>query len=868
MADEFDNAFHRLDQQRALTALAVSRPAPEVAGKANAIARQTGVPVETADRNLPALEQQVQLARARAVMDANPTVATWAAKPRNAAVGADDMDQLAKNSAYWQQVGRASGSITSTPLPAPTIWNGIKGVATSLYQGVASAGAEVRGVLGDWLPSVPSMAAPGTPRLGGSMMLENDRRTRAQSNARVADATPTYKSWYARGLYGGASSLAQMAPSVALGTLAGSPALGIATAAVQTGVPAYNKYRDRGATRGQALVGGTLEGTAEAVGEALPMGFLVNSIGGRLGKKGVGEFLTGYLGRELPSEMATTLAQNAVDTAIANPDKTWGQYLAEQPDALVQTAIGTLMAAGAFAGVHQAAQRYGVQADEQGRAAASAGALDTAMAGAAESKTRQRDPEAFKELVGLHTQDTPIEQIFVPAESLSRYFQSQEIDPRADDFWGKYASQIAEAMATGGDVVLPTADAAAYLAGTPAWDAIRADVRTSPGGMSQSEAEAWEAAHTENMERLGSDVAAQIATARTADAPRQRIYQSMREKLTAAGLTEDAAHINSELVAQRYATRAQRLGQELTGDETNNIAVNAVLPGKLAPIVAADPGRVALKSVINTMRNVRGGKVQRGPSLVEWISSQGGIEDKGGDIAAMGGGDWHRGKPGKRKLIRPHDDAGQGSMLGGTGRQNVNSPDDLASRAQEAGYLPEGERPTVNDLFDAIHGELRGNPVYTEEGAPQVSRDREAADELAQLLDEAGLDPAKATEAEIVKAIDAYREAQDGGYRQDAPAAAITGEEIGPANLSTSDLRKAARAWYDENLKGKSLPSVALGRDVLFASSRKTFSNSADVNKLRAFAALPDLLRDARLVETVAPREDKGEKNVRAYPLP
>lgn len=421
MADEFDDAFHRLDQQRALTALSVTRPAPDAVGKANAIARETGVPAETADRNLPALEQQVQIARARAVMQSSPTIANWASNPRNAAVSADDMEQLAANARHWQEVGRLSGSIKSTPLPAPTIWNGVKGIAASVYQGVASAGAEVRGVLGDWLPTPPSLAATGTPRLGGSM-LENDRRTRAQSNARVADAAPTYQSWYARGLYGSVSSLAQMAPSVALGTLAGSPALGIATAAVQTGVPAYNKYRDRGATRTQAALGGTLEGGAEAIGEALPMGFLVDSIGGRLGKKGVGEFLAGYLGRELPSEMATTLAQNAVDTAIANPGKTWGQYLAEQPDAMVQTAISTLVAGGAFAGVHQAVQRYGDSADEHGRETAAAGALDQAMRSAADSKTRLRDSEAYAEFVGLHTNNTAIEHVFISAAITRAYF--------------------------------------------------------------------------------------------------------------------------------------------------------------------------------------------------------------------------------------------------------------------------------------------------------------------------------------------------------------------------------------------------------------------------------------------------------------
>ena len=765
MADPIDQAFHQFDQQRAMSGLIVNRPAPDAAAKANSIARQTGVPPETADRNLAQLEQTVQAARAARAMGREPTVATWAANPRNAAVAADDMDDVAKNAAYWRQFAATHGTITAAPKPAGNLWNGIVGIGTSLYEGVASAGAQIRGVLSDWLPDVPMpKSAPGVPTLG-DFGRRNDAQTRARSAARVDAATPDYKSWYGRGIYGGASSIAQNAPSVAVGLLSGTAAPALAAMALQTGVPAYNKYRDRGATRGQALAGGALEGGIEAGTEALPMGFLVNN----LGKRGAGHFISGFLGRELPGEFAATLGQNAVDTAIANPDKTWGQYLAEQPDALVQTAIGTLMTAGLYGGVHHAARRYAGEVADQAQSAGAAAALDQAMTAAADNKTRQRDPNAFADLVGLHTQDTAIEKLFVPAETADRYFQAHEIDPAEDDFWGKYADQIEEARLTGGDIVISTSDAAAHLAGTPAWEAIRPDVRTSPGGMSQSEADSWKEAHDEHLAKLGGDVAARATEAMAADAPRQQIYQRIRDQLTNAGYTQSAADLNAELVANRYATRAKRLGRQLTGEETNELQINNVLPANLAPIVAADPGKVALRGVVNVMRRGLGVKVDTGPSLVQWIAKNGGIEDRGGDIASMGGAEWHRGKPGTRKLIRPHADGGQGSMLGATEQQNANTPDELALRAQEAGYFPAGERPSVNDLLEAIGAELRGSPTYVERQGEEGDRTRAAADELAQILEQRGLDPKTATESEIDKAIDAYRQEQVGSYRQDGP---------------------------------------------------------------------------------------------------
>lgn len=114
------------------------------------------------------------------------------------------------------------------------------------------------------------------------------------------------------------------------------------------------------------------------------------------------------------------------------------------------------------------------------------------------------------------------------------------------------------------------------------------------------------------------------------------------------GYTPDAAQINAELVASRYATRAQRLGQELTGTEADKIDIRRVLPEGLAPAVAADQ----LDLVIEAMRGGKEAKPRRGASLLEFISSRGGIEDIGGDVAAMGGREWHKGKPGKRRLIR------------------------------------------------------------------------------------------------------------------------------------------------------------------------------------------------------------------------
>lgn len=92
-------------------------------------------------------------------------------------------------------------------------------------------------------------------------------------------------------------------------------------------------------------------------------------------------------------------------------------------------------------------------------------------------------------------------------------------------------------------------------------------------------------------------------------------------------------------------------------------------------------------------------------TLAEWISEQGGLKDEGGDLAAMGGGDWHRAKPFRRTLL-----ARKGEGL---------APDQALERAIEQGFFPElagvpqdtyADLHDVALLYDALGAELAGNP--------------------------------------------------------------------------------------------------------------------------------------------------------------
>jgi hypothetical protein len=87
-------------------------------------------------------------------------------------------------------------------------------------------------------------------------------------------------------------------------------------------------------------------------------------------------------------------------------------------------------------------------------------------------------------------------------------------------------------------------------------------------------------------------------------------------------------------------------------------------------------------------------------SLLGFIRKGSGIRDVTDDIKAMGG-----------------------DRLVGVVRKKGMHPDDVALRAWEAGYFPEfSERPTINDLYDAIRAELAGNKRYHSDDLETVER--------------------------------------------------------------------------------------------------------------------------------------------------
>ncbi|WP_088183965.1 acetyltransferase [Sphingobium sp. Z007] len=729
-ADPLDDYFHEV-RTTALRQL----PDPDSTAKANGLARTFGVNPSQADANLSTLERTAQINRAATLQQDHGTIARWAERnPRGMAAGADDVSSLGllgKAFSYLKTAGQNIGGSLEAGLYQATsgIWGTVGAMARNgqAYSPIAWVenklfGGSVEGVIADF----------------------SEARAR-EGQKMAAAARPDVSNWTAHNLLQGIESVPTTLASIGVGVLAG-PTAGASVAGITTGGQEYLKARDKGLSPLGATVYASSQGAIEVATERLPIGHLV---GDMASKAPVLRTFWNQIKSEIPGEQLATVLQDLNEWAALNPDKPFADYLKERPEAAAATLVATIGGVGATTGITLATERTARAAGQVAdrvissrRAQDDAAALDQMGEAASGSKLKARDSVAFADLVREMADDVDADNVFIPAEAVQAYMQSDAYDGDLD----QWRDEIGDAIATGGDFVLPIEAAVSELAGKPAWDVLKEDMRLTAGGMSRREAQTFDEAMADVMAEMTDRMADEERAARDLNAPRDKLLQTIVEKLSSAGMVPSMARQNAEFLTQRAATRATRMGRELTGAEYDGLQVRQVLPEAIAAVQKADQ----LDVTIDVMKRRKDPTQSLGPTLMEFISRGGGIVDTGGDLKAMGADAWHREKPGKRKLLKD-----QGELLdnGGLG-ENEYGADAWAQRAWEAGYFPEfAERPTANEMLDAIAEGVAGRDRTL------VSRDRsvrDAAEELRGLLENRGIDPDSASRADIRKAIEDY----------------------------------------------------------------------------------------------------------------
>lgn len=382
----------------------------------------------------------------------------------------------------------------------------------------------------------------------------------ADTMATAKNISPTMGGIFGGGVQSGVQSavqsmgtagalLAVAAPEIAI-------PLALAVQALNQGGQSYNKARDQGAGVGTSLIYGTADAMAEWVTEKF-MG-----LGGFLEKAAAGASATKLamyeISKELPGEMAATTWQNFNEWATINPEKSLRDFLAEQPEALAQTVVATIIGGGAQIGAAKAGQkvlensgRFKAQAEQADRAGQALAELSTL---AEASKLRERAPDQFATFA-QSLADEHVPNLYVDAKALAE----SGVDLQAlGQALPSVAAQYDQALATGGDVVIPTGEF--LTAGQEFAQPLLEHARTGSDAMSPAEAKVYMQEHGEALQAEIGRVLAEKQGDEAFQASREEVAAGFAQQLQAAGRTPEVAKAEGAALGSFFAVQAARLG--------------------------------------------------------------------------------------------------------------------------------------------------------------------------------------------------------------------------------------------------------------------------------------------------------------------
>lgn len=375
-----------------------------------------------------------------------------------------------------------------------------------------------------------------------------------------------------------------------------------------------------------------------------------------------------------------------------------------------------------------------------------------------QSSTRANDPASFEAIVSTQLAGRPNEYLEIPAAKLQELNQSGQvniaellenvgIDPE------HYTAQVE----LGGTITIKNSAYLAYLAEQDEF--LRGSIRVAGNEYTLDDVQEIDKQMLAEMEKIASQFGQtdQVATA----------YSDVMGQLLNAGYERSAA----DTTARQYAAVMTRLAEQ-TGQTVEEVmAANPLNIGREVP---APVQRIREDQLSLMLGRLRAGDIPQpgdmfGKSLTEYLTSAGGIQDIGGELAAF---DADVGKRGRNRLTRT----------------DGMTPDDAAMQAWERGYFPGVAREdvTTNLLIDALREEAAGNPRYSVEQENATLRDQaQSLEALQEYLDREGIDLATATDDEIRQRLGV----QPGNQRldQDADRNLIAIHNLSAENLAFAD---------------------------------------------------------------------------------
>lgn len=517
-----------------------------------------GLPTTT----VRSLEPQV---RRRAEVDAfdydaivrqTPATAAYLSNPENAKVARDDLDTLSSMENITRGIGERAGKLAG----------GLGRFSLTLADPLADPVAdffEKRGVpsIVEWGPDGIRLrnrtAAERASHIGG------DTVTAAAEALKLGyQPQTTWEDFKA-------SPLKNFFPFAIEQGLVSVPDM----AAVIVNLPAYVAARSGEIGQTRAVNDERKEATVQDFLVSAPTA-VASALLERLGTKGIlglddaaraFKEVPGAVAKAAVKEGATEAGQEAIESVGETAGTEKGFNLAETGERALAGAVGGV----GFGGpVRAATASTQVLEGVLNRAADNvAKAMDaTAMAEglsemdktAAASKLRERDPQSFQEFVEAATADGPVPDVYVSAQGLAQSGVNVE---ELAALVPSVASQLTDAVASGGDIRIPVSEFATFMAGTDMASSLIPFLRTTPGGFSQTEAKQFMEAQGDALQAEVEGVMATAIDKEAFAASTESVKGYFNDQLNeAARFSPDVNSAYASMMSSFYAVNAGRLG--------------------------------------------------------------------------------------------------------------------------------------------------------------------------------------------------------------------------------------------------------------------------------------------------------------------
>lgn len=554
-ADLTDAAVAGTPPASAPLAVRLAAPAnPDQAAEANALARRYGIPSALAEQFAEDYRARALTEDARDTFQKSPRLGSWIAEqPERAKVAKDDFETLSGIDAAIRTLKNVPSAIASA---FPRAGSGLYGAAAAPFEVAGQGFRAAEDAIASMFGAPAGMGTNAGEAVGG--FLRNEQQA-AKAVSEGIYSAPKDAGIIERGVGSGLQSAAQTVLTLPIALRQGGENAALGVLGLVTGGEAYGKARDKGLAPAQAAVYGTEDAVAEVVTERLPFAKLLGDI-----KAGTGgaKMLVNNLVREVPGELAATLWQNFNEWANLNPEKSVAQWLGEQPEALAETIVATLVGGGAQVGAIKTVQagmdRLGGKAQ---RAEQDAAQMEALAKLAEASKLRGRDAVTFREYVqqvAEENDDAPTE-FYIDGQVLANTLNQSGMTMQELEAIAPVVAAQIEAAATGGDVRIPVSE---FMTAGEAITAPLIDhLRTAPDAMSRAEAQEY--IRTEG-DRLGQEVERAMQDSVGRDEFRQGVEAVRTEFQTELDATKrftsDVNRAYADLLANFYGATAVRLG--------------------------------------------------------------------------------------------------------------------------------------------------------------------------------------------------------------------------------------------------------------------------------------------------------------------